>query len=218
MFPFYTNKRVSDMFPYFTDKRVTDMFHFSRTSYRRLTSFSLSLTFPLKPSFWKKRATISKKRRWEIQRLFLGRTNNQLIEPIHQWLRPSYRLLLWDIRAVMIGKHIKNRGVKQKSALRHPAFSYSMGDTLISPIVASYLLYLAVTYTLIRTYLDKPDNLHFNGDYRKKLNCSHYYLGKFMYDWTNNILYAKYPLGKPKKTDTPFRERMPALICHTLPK
>ena len=45
-----------------------------------------------------------------------------------------------------------------------------MGDTLISPIVASYLLYLAVTYTLIRTYLDKPDNLHFNGDYRKKLN------------------------------------------------
>lgn len=26
------------------------------------------------------------------------------------------------------------------------------------------------------------------------------------------------PLGKPKKTDTPFRERMPALICHTLPK
>ena len=75
----------------------------------------------------------------------------------------------------MIGKHIKNRGVKQKSALRHPVFSYSMGDTLISPIVASYLLYLAVTYTLIRTYLDKPDNLHFNGDYRKKLNCSHYY-------------------------------------------
>lgn len=135
-----------------------------------------------------------------------------------QWLRPSYRLLLWDIRAVMIGKHIKNRGVKQKSALRHPVFSYSMGDTLISPIVASYLLYLAVTYTLIRTYLDKPDNLHFNGDYRKKLNCSHYYLGIFMYDWTNNILYAKYPLGKPKKTDTPFRERMPALICHTLPK
>ncbi len=60
----------------------------------------------------------------------------------------------------MIGKHIKNRGVKQKSALRHPVFSYSMGDTLISPIVASYLLYLAVTYTLIRTYLDKPDNLH----------------------------------------------------------
>ena len=58
----------------------------------------------------------------------------------------------------MIGKHIKNRGVKQKSALRHPVFSYSMGDTLISPIVASYLLYLAVTYTLIRTYLDKPDN------------------------------------------------------------
>ena len=50
------------------------------------------------------------------------------------------------------------------------------------PIVASYLLYLAVTYTLIRTYLDKPDNLHFNGDYRKKLNCSHYYLGIFMYD------------------------------------
>ena len=115
-------------------------------------------------------------------------------------------------------KTYKNRGVKQKSALRHPVFSYSMGDTLISPIVASYLLYLAVTYTLIRTYLDKPDNLHFNGDYRKKLNCSHYYLGIFMYDWTNNILYAKYPLGKPKKTDTPFRERMPALICHTLPK
>ena len=28
-----------------------------------------------------------------------------------------------------------------------------------------------------------PDhNLHFNGDYRKKLNCSHYYLGIFMYD------------------------------------
>lgn len=112
----------------------------------------------------------------------------------------------------MIGKHIKNRGVKQKSALRHPVFSYSMGDTLISPIVASYLLYLAVTYTLIRTYLDKPDNLHFNGDYRKKLDCSHYYLGIFMYDWTNNILYAKYPLGKPKKTDTPFRERMPAFL------
>ena len=34
----------------------------------------------------------------------------------------------------------------------------------------------------------------------------------------NNILYAKYPLGKPKKTDILFRERMPALICHTLPK
>lgn len=141
---------------------------------------------------------------WFLNIRFLGRTNNQLIEPIHQWLRPSYRLLLWDIRAVMIGKHIKNRGVKQKSALRHPVFSYSMGDTLISPIVASYLLYLAVTYTLIRTYLDKPDNLHFNGDYRKKLNCSHYYLGIFMYDWTNNILYAKYPLGKPKKNRHPF--------------
>lgn len=70
----------------------------------------------------------------------------------------------------------KPRG-KAEIALRHPVFSYSMGDTLISPIVASYLLYLAVTYTLIRTYLDKPDNLHFNGDYRKKLNCSHYYLG-----------------------------------------
>ena len=78
----------------------------------------------------------------------------------------------------------KPRGKAEISltALRHPVFSYSMGDTLISPIEASYLLYLAVTYTLIRTYLDKPDNLHFNGDYRKKLNCSHYYLGIFMYD------------------------------------
>lgn len=195
------------MLPFLTDKLPPPLKFFPKPPLPALAKFPKET-----------RNNKQKKRRWEIQRLFLGRTNNQLIEPIYQWLRPSYRLLLWDIRAVMIGKHIKNRGVKQKSALRHPVFSYSMGDTLISPIVASYLLYLAVTYTLIRTYLDKPDNLHFNGDYRKKLNCSHYYLGIFMYDWTNNILYAKYPLGKPKKTDTPFRERMPALICHTLPK
>ena len=48
-----------------------------------------------------------------------------------------------------------------------------MGDTLISPIVASYLLNLAITYTLIRTYLDNSDNLHLNGDYQKMLICFH---------------------------------------------
>ena len=48
-------------------------------------------------------------------------------------------------------------------------FSYPKEDTLISSIIASYLLNLTITYTLIRTHFGKSDNLHFNGDYRKKL-------------------------------------------------
>ena len=77
-----------------------------------------------------------------------------------------------------------------------------MGDTLISPIVASYLLNLAITYTLIRTYLDKPDNLHFNGDYRKKLNCSHYYLGILCMTERTISSAQSTPSVSLKKTDT----------------
>lgn len=59
-----------------------------------------------------------------------------------------------------------------------------MGDTLISPIVASYLLNLAITYTLIRTYLDNSDNLHLNGDYQKMLICFHIVKIKWMVEKT----------------------------------
>lgn len=46
--------------------------------------------------------------------------------------------------------------------------------TLITSIVASYSFNLAETYSLVGSYLDKSDNLHFNGDYQKALICFHY--------------------------------------------
>jgi len=44
--------------------------------------------------------------------------------------------------------------------------------------VAPYSLNLAETYSLVGAYLDKSDNLHFNGDYQKVLICFHvvYYI------------------------------------------
>ncbi len=78
------------------------------------------------------------------------------------------------------GVYKKNRGVKQKSALWLRYSAYTKVDTLISPIVASYLLDLVISHTLIRPNLDKSDNLHFNGDYRKMLICSHFYLGIYV--------------------------------------
>jgi|GEM_PF-2215081 len=40
-------------------------------------------------------------------------------------------------------------------------------------MVASHPFNLAETYSLVGSYLDKSDNLHFNGDYQKALICFH---------------------------------------------
>ena len=69
MFPFYTDKRVSDMFPFYTDKRGTDKFPLYTDKFPFLTDkfphapkvFPLSHPYPIKPSFRKKHATVSKK-------------------------------------------------------------------------------------------------------------------------------------------------------------
>ena len=45
--------------------------------------------------------------------------------------------------------------------------------TLITSIVTSHSFNLAETYSLVGSYLDKSDNLHFNGDYQKALICFH---------------------------------------------
>ena len=51
----------ADKFPYFTDKRVTDMFLLLTDKFPHAPKvFFLSLPYPIKPSFRKKRATISK--------------------------------------------------------------------------------------------------------------------------------------------------------------
>lgn len=47
------------------------------------------------------------------------------------------------------------------------------GVTLITSIVASHPFNLAETYSLVGSYIDKSDNLHFNGDYQKALICFH---------------------------------------------
>ena len=62
MFPFFTDKRVADMFPFFTDKRITDKFLFFTDKFPHAPEvFPLSHPYPIKPSFRKKHATVSKK-------------------------------------------------------------------------------------------------------------------------------------------------------------
>ncbi len=50
------------MFPYFTDKRVTDIFPILTDKFPHAPKvFPLSHPYPIKPSFRKKHATVSKK-------------------------------------------------------------------------------------------------------------------------------------------------------------
>ena len=86
-------------------------------------------------------------------------------------------------------------------------------DTLISSVMAFHSLNFAEAHSLISSYLDKFDNLHFNGDYLKMLICFHV-VKKMEWLRKQSFLCENYPLGKlsKKKADTPLRERMPAFL------
>lgn len=79
--------------------------------------------------------------------------------------------------------------------------------------MAFHSLNFAEAHSLISSYLDKFDNLHFNGDYLKMLICFHV-VKKMEWLRKQSFLCENYPLGKlsKKKADTPLRERMPAFL------